>query len=512
MTKSEIKALTDNLLQVHQALLDCSEEYQNLLDQIHPNYRNSAMNFIRYLKLRTFELRNIQSRLSMLGLSSIGHSERYVLANIENILYFLHLYQGLEFKGKYGLGQHPINFLESQNLLQTNTNRLFQIYSRKRNTHIMVTMPGEATDYDFVKTLVMHGMDVARINCSHDEVGVWKKIAINVRKAALELNRSCTVYVDLSGPKLRTGPVEEKPHPKKHKKTINYLTLLEGDQLHLYRTDITGQDALKGESGEVIQAAKISCTIPAIFDDIKVGESIWFDDGNIGGKISSVNDTYANIKITKASYKGSKLRAEKGINLPDSDLSLPALTEEDLSHLPFIIEYADIVGYSFVRQPSDVEQLQAELNKLGKPEIGLVLKIENKEAFSNLPALLLTAMRSPSIGVMIARGDLAVELGAERLSEVQEQIMWLCEAAFIPNIWATQVLETLAKEGIATRAEITDAAMSAQAECVMLNKGEFILDAIQTLSNILERMKDHHNKKKETLRMLKVARHFFEQI
>ncbi|HMQ46995.1 MAG TPA: pyruvate kinase [Saprospiraceae bacterium] len=511
MTKSEIKALTDNLLQVHQALIDCSEEYKSILDKIHPNYRYSAMNFIRYLKLRTFELRNIQSRLSMLGLSSIGHSERYVLANIENILYFLHIYQGLEFKGKYSIGQHPINFLESQNLLLNNTNRLFQTQNRKRNTNIMVTMPTEATDYQFVKNLVMHGMDVARINCSHDDVSVWKKIAINIRKASLEVNRPCSVYVDLSGPKLRTGQVEEKPHPKKSKKTVNYLTLFEGDHLHLYRSDIVGQNARRDENGKEIEPAKISCTIPSIFDDIKAGENIWFDDGNIGGRISSINEAYALIRITKASHKGSKLRAEKGINLPDSDLRLPALTEEDLSHLPFVIDYADIVGYSFVRKPSDVEQLQAELKKLNKPEIGLVLKIENKEAFSNLPALLLTAMRSPTIGVMIARGDLAVELGAERLSEVQEQIMWLCEAAFIPNIWATQVLETLAKEGIATRAEITDAAMSAQAECVMLNKGDFILDAIQTLSNILERMKDHHNKKKETLRMLKVARHFFEQ-
>ena len=153
--------------------------------------------------------------------------------------------------------------------------------------------------------------------------------------------------------------------------------------------------------------------------------------------------------------------------------------------------------------------LQEELGKLNKGDIGLVLKIENKEAFNNLPSLILQGMRSASLGVMTARGDLAVELGVERLSEVQEQILWLCEAALIPNIWATQVLETLAKKGIAARAEITDAAMSARSECVMLNKGDYILEAVKTLVNILERMEKHQYKKQGTLRLLQVAERFF---
>jgi pyruvate kinase len=142
-------------------------------------------------------------------------------------------------------------------------------------------------------------------------------------------------------------------------------------------------------------------------------------------------------------------------------------------------------------------------------DIGMVLKIENKEAFNNLPDLLLTAMQWSNIGVMIARGDLAVELGIERISEVQEQILWVCEAAHVPVIWATQILENHARTGLATRAEITDASMSVRAECVMLNKGPNIMKTITTLSNILQRMEAHQNKKQGTLRQLSFANEFF---
>jgi pyruvate kinase len=120
--------------------------------------------------------------------------------------------------------------------------------------------------------------------------------------------------------------------------------------------------------------------------------------------------------------------------------------------------------------------------------------------------MLLTAMRWPSCGVMIARGDLAVECGFERLAEVQEEILWICEAAHIPVVWATQVLETLTKQGMASRAEITDAAMGDRAECVMLNKGPHVLDALRVLDDILRRMQAHQTKKRAMLRELKLAR------
>ncbi|MEZ4900199.1 MAG: pyruvate kinase [Saprospiraceae bacterium] len=131
--------------------------------------------------------------------------------------------------------------------------------------------------------------------------------------------------------------------------------------------------------------------------------------------------------------------------------------------------------------------------------------MENKEAFENLPLIMLAGMKRKSIGVMIARGDLAVEIGFERISEVQSQILWLCEAAHVPVIWATQVLDNLAKTGIPTRAEITDASISAKAECVMLNKGPYIVDAVRTLKNIIIKMETHSYKRKSALRPLNVA-------
>jgi pyruvate kinase len=184
------------------------------------------------------------------------------------------------------------------------------------------------------------------------------------------------------------------------------------------------------------------------------------------------------------------------------DLPTSALTEQDLLDLSTVTEIADLVQLSFVREPTDVVALLGELASLGVPELGVVLKIETPQAFRNLPQLLLTAMRHRHVGVMIARGDLAVESGYERMAELQEETLWLCEAAHLPVIWATQVLEQLAKTGRPSRAEITDAAMSERAECVMLNKGPYIIDAVLALDDILGRMAALEYKKSSLLRHL----------
>ena len=186
------------------------------------------------------------------------------------------------------------------------------------------------------------------------------------------------------------------------------------------------------------------------------------------------------VEITHARPAGEKLGAEKGINVPESQLRLSSLTKDDLEALPFVVKNADIVGYSFVRKEADVRELQSRLADLGGENLGIILKIETREGFDHLPALLLAAMRSRAVGVMIARGDLAIECGYQRLAEVQEEILWICEAAHMPVIWATQVLESLAKTGVPSRSEITDAAMGERAECVMLNKGPYIVTAVRS--------------------------------
>ena len=170
-----------------------------------------------------------------------------------------------------------------------------------------------------------------------------------------------------------------------------------------------------------------------------------------------------------------------------------------------------MVGYSFVRYPTDLDALQHALKKLSPVPPHIIIKIETPEAVKNLPALLLCGMQQKAFGLMIARGDLAIEIGFERMGEIQEEILWICEAAHVPVVWATQVLETLNKSGIATRSEITDAAHAAMAECVMINKGDHTIEVIETLRDILHRTGGHHIKKRFTFRPLSIAERFMKE-
>ncbi len=297
----------------------------------------------------------------------------------------------------------------------------------------------------------------------------------------------------------RVAPVGPLPHDE------NWITLREGDLLTVTRDQRPGRDATHDSAGNLLTPASIGCTLPEVFDDVARGEPIWFDDGRIGGVVESVDQHHATVRITYADPNGARLRADKGINLPDSRLKLAALTDADIDDLVFVSAHADIVAMSFANSSRDVEALQNALVRLGGNHPSIVLKIETRRGFENLPQMLLTAMRARCCGVMIARGDLAVECGFERLAEAQEEILWICEAAHVPVIWATQVLETLAKKGMPSRAEITDAAMGHRAECVMLNKGPHVVKAVSVLDDILRRMQAHQAKKRAMLRELHLA-------
>ena len=291
------------------------------------------------------------------------------------------------------------------------------------------------------------------------------------------------------------------------------ITVNEGDLLILTREQTPGKPAEFDSNGRVLNPASIACSSAQVFKDAESGERIWIDDGKIGGVIERKERDRLHMRITQTPRGGAKLAADKGINLPDSDLHLEAMTDKDREDLKFIARHADMVALSFVNSVEDVRKLQKLLavsprrgDENKKPAI--VLKIETKRGFENLPAMLLEAMKAPRCGVMIARGDLAVECGFESLAEVQEDILWICEAAHVPSIWATQVLESLAKEGQPSRAEITDAAMSHRAECVMLNKGPYIVEAVQVLDDILRRMHGHQEKKRSMLRELDLVTQF----
>lgn len=298
---------------------------------------------------------------------------------------------------------------------------------------------------------------------------------------------------------LEAGRTGERTHVGDLPAAPQTLRLRPGDALILTR-DVS--------PAPVDTPARIGVTLPEFFSSVRPGDPVWLDDGRIGGVIRQVGAEEVTVEIQRAKATGSKLGAEKGINVPDTDLAAPALTADDLAILPFVVRHADIVSFSFVRSAEDVRLLQSHLAERGARELGILLKIETRSAFENLPEILLAALGSRYTGVMIARGDLAIECGYERLAEVQEEILWIAEAAHLPVVWATQVLETLVKTGIPSRSEITDAAMGERAECVMLNKGPCILEGVQTLDDILGRMEEHQAKKRSMLRKLGVAEDF----
>ena len=592
-------------------LQELERQSATTLQHANPLHLASAINLIHYLGLRRQDVRPLQERLAMAGLSSLGRMESHVFANLNAIIDLLRCALG-----KSSAEQIlPASAETGAAQLESNASNLFGKPPAHRRVRIMVTIPGEAADdYSLVKDMLIHGMDCARINCAHDTPEIWARMIEKINLARRETGRHCRILMDLGGPKLRTGEIAERPavlkwkpqrdmygnvvapariwlHPesdaspspapadaclpvqgdwlkKATSRDIIELTdargsirslqifdqsgagfwaessqtsyVMPGTELRLIRVSSSGhphaagrsgivgnlpplpeairlhigdhltitREALPGmpaqfdTSGRLLRAASIACSLPEVFLSVQPGERILIDDGRIGGVIRSVSKNKIVAEIMQAREGGEKLLAHKGINLPDSRLELTGLTAQDIEHLEFVVQHADMVGLSFVRNPADIKLLQKHLQRLNAANLGIVLKIETRAAFENLPELLFTLLHSKNIGVMIARGDLAVECGYERLAELQEEIMWLAEAAHLPVIWATQVLEGLSKSGKPSRAEITDAAMGVRAECVMLNKGPHIIEAIRSLDDILHRMQSHQQKKSSLLRRL----------
>jgi pyruvate kinase len=331
----------------------------------------------------------------------------------------------------------------------------------------------------------------------HDCRGRWRVAEVVAAGEVLALVLARTVYLE-SGAALRlrrhgrlvaegrlgTLPPVEQP-----------LRVLPGARVRV----------LRQPEPDPAQVAAVGCTLPRALDHVEVGQRVWFDDGHIGGHVVAVDDAGIDVDIDHVKPGGAWLRAGKGINLPDTRIDLPALSAEDHAVLAGFAAAVDLVGLSFVQAPADVLALHAALAHAGATGAAVMLKIETRRAFEALPRLLLAAMRRGPFAVMVARGDLAVEVGFERLAEVQEEILWLCEAAHAPVVWATQVLEAMAKSGLPSRAEVTDAAMAERAECVMLNKGPFIVDTVDLLDGVLRRMQEHQHKKRAMLRRLAVS-------
>ncbi|GJM29884.1 MAG: pyruvate kinase [Cyclobacteriaceae bacterium] len=500
-----IKELSDILTQI----VESERVINNRTSGVHKDYRLSAKNFYRYLLLRSYDLRKYHDALSDLGISSLRTAEGYVLSNLSNVVRNLRLLDR-DASDEVGLKTklELVGYKRSKKLLRKHANILFNEKRKKHFTEIMVTLPNEAAeDKTIIKEMVLNGMEIARINLSHGNIEIWQKMVEFIDQIQEETGERLKIYMDLSGPKIRTSGIEIYEEDGKVKDRIPIKV---GEHIRLTKRETTGKKSKFSEGGEQLEKAEVGVLLPQIIDDAQTGDLILFDDGMIRANVVKKEEDYIEI-VTTACYK-SKLSSHKGINLPNTKLNLPALTESDMENLPFICKHADIIGYSFVRTGADVKKLYHELEKNNAKDLGVVFKIENQEAFENLPDILFEGMVRNKIGVMIARGDLAIEIGFERISEVQNQILWLCEAAHIPVIWATQVLENLAKTGIPTRAEISDAAQGAQAECVMLNKGPHINEAIRVLKDILIRMEGHSFKKKNELRALSVAKKYLTRL
>lgn len=284
------------------------------------------------------------------------------------------------------------------------------------------------------------------------------------------------------------------------------IVLHKGDYLRIDRTPVMGEDTKYNEAGTRISIAHIACTLPEVFDSVNIGDPILFDDGKIEGVVQAVGIDDTVVEITHTNEGGGKLHADKGINLPDSNLEVRGLTAKDKKDLKFVVQYADVINLSFVNSRKDVKDLIEELAALkAKEGIGIILKIETKKGFNNLTEILLEGMQLPNLGVMIARGDLAIETGWANIGRVQQEILSICEAAHLPGIWATQVLENLAKTGLPSRAEITDIVKAQQADCIMLNKGKYILQAIKFLNDVLKDMEVYHEKSKILTPALKLT-------
>lgn len=463
----------------------------------------SALNLAQYLALRRHDLRSLQAALMPWGLSSLGRIEARVMPNLDAVIATLEMICKSE--PERSINRPPVEaFFEGDRLLQQHTEDLFGQTLPHRRVRIMVTLPTEAaSDYGLVREIVQRGASCVRINCAHDAPEAWKRMIDFTRQAERETGKMCKVMMDLGGPKIRTGHVLT-PRDKKR--------VFQGD--HILLSQCLSQSVTEVEVDNTVLPTdyfQTCCTVPEILNLLTVGSLVYIDDGKIRTRVidpqfhSPDGQSGLLLQVTHASPKGIKLRPEKGLNFPNTVLPLSPLTDKDLSDLDFIATHADIIGYSFVQRPTDIRLLQQELDRRAKEQLckpAIVAKIETPVAVSNLPELIIYAAGKQPFGVMIARGDLAVEIGYQRLAEIQEEILWLCEAAHVPVIWATQVLESLVKNGAPSRGEMTDAAMAERAECVMLNKGPFIAEAITILDDVLSRMEAHQSKKTPQLRAL----------
>jgi pyruvate kinase len=581
-------------------------------DEVHSDHprAQSLLNLNQYMLLRKKDQTQLQEKLFMLSLSSLGRSFAHVAASIDTLYDQLSSSLGREQISEALMAEfHHLSIADALAIASRNSKALFggKASSKlsKQITAVMVTLPSNAAENDgiLIHQLSDAGINVFRINTAHDDIQVWKAMAdvISLINTQRESSNKIKIFVDLAGPKIRTGkiqdveiPIEigsnkqekevvlyctdvstrseysdsttlkhipaqmavEKKFFKKfrtnrpitivdvnHKKAVIKLTeinetfargfidkkvfvtkktklscgesegkllnlmtqkdpirLFLDDHLIITENDTIGRSALCDDDGNVILPAMIGCTLKGVLKFLKEGEKVFIDDGKIGLVILENSVDFITCKVVISKSNGTLLKEEKGINFPDTYIQEPALTQTDRMHALEVLEFADSLSLSFCQNAQDIRDLQDLLQANGRSDIGIIAKIETQQAIVNMYEILEQLLQSEKSGVMIARGDLAIEVGFENMAYIQEALLDICDAAHLPVIWATQVLESKMKNNLPSRAEVTDAAMAGRAECVMLNKGAFAIDTINVLRQILD---DMHSISKKNRQLLK---------
>lgn len=340
----------------------------------------------------------------------------------------------------------------------------------RRKTKIVATIGPATSSPEKLKECILAGMNVARLNFSHSEHAVHLGVMKAIEKISLEMNAPVAVLQDLQGPKVRVGKIKD-------------VVLVPGDEVIVTSDEKTIDN--KGSAKKVLPI-----DVANIHKHVKVGDTVLIDDGLIELRVSRIAKT----QIYCETVYGGTVRERKGVNLPQSSLPMSSLTPKDIRDLKFGLENnVDYVALSFVRQPRDIFELKKLIKKTGKTP-GIIAKIEMAEAIDHLEDII-----DVSDAVMVARGDLAVEVGQTRLASLQKKIIKLCNEKGKPVITATQMLESMKDNPRPTRAEITDVvnAVLDGSDALMLSaetaQGKHPITALKTMHDLIYEVEQHED-------------------
>ncbi|WP_243074746.1 pyruvate kinase [Microbacterium sp. SS28] len=334
-----------------------------------------------------------------------------------------------------------------------------------RRAKIVATLGPATSTYEMVRAIIDAGVDVARFNLSHGDYSVHDNNFANVRKAAEDAQRAVAILVDLQGPKIRLGKFTDGPHE-----------LAVGDIFKITSEDVPGTKEI------------VSTTFKGLPDDVKAGDFLLIDDGKVRVQVESVDGPVVTTKVIVA----GPVSNNKGINLPGVAVNVPALSEKDEADLRWGLRAGcDLVALSFVRDAKDVQRVHVIMAEEGR-HVPVIAKIEKPQAVDNLEEII-----DAFDGIMVARGDLGVELPLEAVPIVQKRAVELCRRMAKPVIVATQMLESMIENPVPTRAETSDVANAVLdgADAVMLSGetsvGKYPVVVVETMARIVESTEEH---------------------